>query len=291
MAKFIIVLCAFIATASAGPGLVAPLAGVPLAYASSLPYSSPLTYSPSLAYTSPVAYGLASGASSRIDIQNNYNVGPQFAVPFAARITAPYAAAPFVSAPLSYNFAQFAAPQIAPAPVALNAPLAPAPVAVAPAPAKIAAPVPVPFAGPQFIPAPLRYSAPLLSNYNAATPAFYGSPLPYAFPGQINAYPFAAPLAASPGVPIAGQFAAPPSVQLADPSTAATTRMTAVPSENSSEADSVEAPAKLVSEAPAAADDEQKFATPAPVDGPQTARDAASSAQSPVAPVRNNNNN
>ncbi|XP_055914365.1 BCL-6 corepressor-like protein 1 [Eupeodes corollae] len=284
MAKFIIVLCAFIATVSAGPGLVGPLGGFPLAYAQGLPYSSPLTYSASLAYTSPVAYGLASGGSSRVDIQNNYNLAPQFAsVPFAARIVAPYTnvaavapsvQAPLAPAPLSYNFAQLAAPQTGP--VAFSAPVATSPIAAVPF-AKFA--TPVPFTAPQLIPAPLRYSAPLLNNYN-----YYGSPLSYAFPGQINALPFAA---APTGLPIAGQIAASPIPLAADPSTAQTTRMTAVQAESASENDSEEIPAKLMSaENPSESSEKQKFATPAPVDGPSAApRDGS---QSPVVPVNNN---
>ncbi|XP_023298619.2 uncharacterized protein LOC111681126 [Lucilia cuprina] len=110
MAKFIIVLCAFIACAAAKPGVVSPLAyTAPLAYSTPLTYSTPLAYSAPLTYAAaPVAYANAhldaAYASSRVDIKQNYN---------AAVVPATYAAAPAVQvatpfaavAPLKYTAA------------------------------------------------------------------------------------------------------------------------------------------------------------------------------------------
>ncbi|XP_065361501.1 testis-specific gene A8 protein-like [Calliphora vicina] len=117
MAKFIIVLCAFIACAAAKPGIVAPLAytapfaaATPLAYSSPLAYSHPLAYSAPLTYAAaPVAYANAhldaAYASSRVDIKQNYNaavVPATYAAAAAVPVATPFAAP---VAPLKYTAA------------------------------------------------------------------------------------------------------------------------------------------------------------------------------------------
>ncbi|XP_011181188.1 calphotin-like [Zeugodacus cucurbitae] len=245
MAKFLIVLCSFIACAVAKPGLIAPLA-------------APLVAAPlaAAAINAPLD---AAYASSRLDIQQRYGAALLAAAPAklvaSAPVAAPLAAAPAkiiasaplaaaVAAPLAYSnlpldaayassrldiqqnygAAVVAAPlAAAPAKIVASAPLA-APVAapLAAAPAKIfaSAPLAAPVAAPlaAAVHAPLAYAnlpldaayassrLDIQQNYGAAVVA---APLAAAPAKIVASAPLAAPVAAPVAAPLAAAVAAP----------------------------------------------------------------------------------
>ncbi|XP_014089341.2 cuticle protein 38 [Bactrocera oleae] len=162
MFKFVtFVLVALVACASAKPGVVAPLAAAPLAYANAPLY--------------------AAGGSSQIDVRNNYDgtlssytTTPfQYSGPFASRYVSGVPAAYAAAAPV---LAKYAAPAV----LAARAPLAALPAPFAAAPAPLAA-LPAPFAAAPApltaLPAPLA-AAPFAAPFHAA---YAAAPAPYAW--------------------------------------------------------------------------------------------------------------
>ncbi|XP_020816954.1 pupal cuticle protein C1B [Drosophila serrata] len=159
MYKFLVI-AALIACSAAKPGVVAPLAAAPLAYANAPLY--------------------AAGGSSQVDVRNNYDgtlssytTAPfEFTAPYSSRYVSGIPAAPAVVA--KYAAAPLAAPLAAPVAAPLAAPVA-APLAAAPYTAAYAAPYAAPYAA--------AYSAyPYASQYLASP---YTAPFAAAVPAPV----------------------------------------------------------------------------------------------------------